>query len=665
MKKFLFLIASACILISGCGKKTYETDLREVAVSVMEKGLSQTDLGHYMGTCLYHGMADLALATGDKADMDRVMDILGRINSGEINVHYTSFIDYTVGGQAASLLAWKGETSLVDTVKRCAARMWKEQARTADNVMTGPNPYYAANNAYWIDIAFTVSPFFLYAGLLENNQEYIDYAAYEAIKMCEDLYDPASDLYHQGYHHPNCPDGISEDCWSRGNGWMSMALGALLRDYPRDGAYWDRIVFQSKRFYEAVCRYQDENGVWHQEMTDPTSYVEISGSGQLLAGLGSAIESGVLDKETYLPYFERGLKGLLGYVDPDGSVGHTCQGNCVPGKGRKEDFLIRHYYYNENHSFGPVVLALAQAIKLGYDTVALDAPLGSSNDADRPRAYVKVAPERKNDVAWENDRIAFRIYSKMVDDKTANGVDFLCKSVDYPMIDKWFRESAEGLSYHEDRGEGCDFYTVGKNRGLGGTGFWTGDTLVCSLVYDNAKIVSDGPARIDFTLGFDPVEVGGRTLTESKRIEMVCGTSFYKVTETVTTSDGKDAVLAIGLTTFGDTEIIDAAEGKLFTVDNIEHKKPVGIGTSNKGVGLHKTCIGSAVVVNPAELAGYADCGPDKLVLVNVKSGEPVTYYVGATWSQQQNSGQKMGGAGFWKNTAATTTWEGLDGFYK
>ena len=661
MNKALYAVLAGALALCSCSGNT--VDVYQTAVKVSEKGLSRTDLGHYMGTCLYHGMADLALASGRQEDMDRVMNILSAIASGEIPIKYKAFIDYEIGGQSAALLAYKGQESLMPAVKQCAAKMWAEQPRTPDGVMTGPDPYFVANNSYWIDIAFTVTPFFLYAGLLEGNTEYVDFAAFEALKMCEDLYDPSCGLFHQGYRHKNCPEGVDEAHWSRANGWMSMALGCLLRDYPRDGRYWEDILSWSEKFYEAVCRYQDEDGMWHQEMTDLSSYVETSGSGQLLAGIGAAISSGAIDRQKYMPCFERGLKGLLSWVDPDGSVGHCCRGNLVPGTGKIEDLLPIHWYYNENHVFGPVVLALAQALELGIRKVRLDSPMGSSNTADRPRAYARLITERKNDFAWENDRVAFRVYSQQVANKAASGVDFWAKTVDYPVIDEWYARDREGGSYHIDCGSGCDFYNMGTGRGVGGTGVWDGEKLVCPALYRSVELASSGPERIDFTLTYDPYEVGGVTVTETKRIEMVCETSFYKVTHTLSTSDGSPLTLAVGVQGFGNDEILCNEDGKIFIIESFDHNERVGIGCDG-GIARYSSEMGSAVLVCPSQSVGYMHLGKDHLQLLKVESGQSVEYFVGAMWSFQQDSGRWTGCRTPWRQFSIQESWASQQQLY-
>jgi len=290
--------------------------------------------------------------------------------------------------------------------------------------------------------------------------------------------------------------------------------------------------------------------------------------------------------------------------------------------------------------------------------------MGSANNPDRPRAYARVITEHQDNVAWENDRVAFRVYSQQAPNKAASGVDFWAKSVDRPIIDEWYGKEAAGGSYQVDSGSGCDFYNMGVNRGIGGTGIWNGDTLVCPQVYRTVKMENQGPELLSFTLDYAPYEAFGRTIQEEKRIEMICGTSFYKVSHTIVTSDGKDAVLGVGIGDFGSPEILVAEDGKLFVSEKVHHKTRVGIGSHDQDCEYFDSEIGGAVIANPSSSAGTAVCGHNQLQLIKVPSGQTVTYYVGADWTFQQNSGRWPGGKKFWTMCAQNETFAGLSQKY-
>src|SRR5205085_8225450 len=98
--------------------------------------------------------------------------------------------------------------------------------------------------------------------------------------------------------------------------------------------------------------------------------------------------------------------------------------------------------------------------------------------------YSRFVPERIDDYAWENDRVAFRTYGpvtqRIVEEgkpggTLSSGLDCWLKRVPYPVIDKWYKKSIEGGSYHKDEGEGYDPYHVGLSRGCGGIGVWKND----------------------------------------------------------------------------------------------------------------------------------------------------------------------------------------------
>ncbi|MEO4794627.1 DUF4861 family protein [Bacteroides uniformis] len=639
-------------------------NIHDIAVKVADKGLSEVDLGDYKGSCLLHSLSDLALASGDSADMTRIENILLGFTDGRVKPYSgNSFYSYNVGGSGAAWLAFKGVKSLLPQVCEGAEHTWNNQLRNLDNVMI-PFYYSLDKNPVFIDVAFAVTPFFLYAGLCERNDDYIDYSVYQIMQVYRDLKDDESGLLQQARGVAQLKKGEkSTDNWSRGNGWGSMAFTSLMRDLPKKHPQRKAVLEVAKEFYLSCLKYQDENGLWHQEMTDFNSYVETSGSALVLAGIGAAIENNVLSRR-YLPQFEKGLKALLSYIDADGSVGHTCMSNLAPGNGSKEAYKLRHYYFNEPHAFGPVVFALAQALRLGFKEVILDSPLGSANGVDRPRTYVRFVKERKEDIAWENDRVAFRVYSRLIGDKSMSGVDYWAKSVDYSIIDSWYRNDSEGRSYHRDYGEGCDFYTVGKNCGLGGSAIYADGRLIPSQTYANYRINRNDNAHIDFVLQYQPFEVGGVTVYDTKRIEMVLGTNYYKVTQTVESSNGEDLVLAVGLSTFGNEEVkVRKDKGLVSVVEEIAVPEgSVAYNLDNEE--MTSLTLHSAIVADPSSVMDIRKIGSNEVVLLKVRSNEPVVYYVGAGWSGQMYDSRFRGTTAYWNSVVTNTSWAELNKLY-
>ena len=127
------------------------------------------------------------------------------------------------------------------------------------------------------------------------------------------------------------------------------------------------------------------------------------------------------------------------------------------------------------------------------------------------------------------------------------------------------------------------------------------------------------PGEIEFILNYEPWDAGGMRVSEEKRIRMVPGTNFFQVTATLAAPGDPELTFAIGLSTVDQPAVkTDAALGQLSLWE--------------KQVPDH-AAIGTAVVVDPATLAGYAQDGKDRVVLVRVKASQPFTYYVGAGWA--------------------------------
>lgn len=643
MKKIIFLIFAALVSFSVYAQKT--VCLPEVCDAVIEKGMKYVVLEDYKGVVFTQGMAELAVSTGSEKRLYDVVSIMKDFEAGK-RKGYGSFISYYTGGNAVPFLAWRGVEDLRSLAKSTAAKMWNEQKKNRDGHMMPP--WNLDRNPVFVDIVLTVTPYLLYSGLLENNQEYIDYAVWMVTSVWDILHDEESGLIHQARACKGHPEGyITQDCWSRGNGWLSMALASLLKDLPKSHPQRKTVEKLARNYFTAAFRYQDAEGLWHQEMTWPQSYVEISGSALLLYGAGAALQAGVLPKK-YMKQYMNGLKGLMRYVDMTGNVANTCSGCLAYLNGTKADYDSHAYYTNEAHAFGPILLAYSKAIELGIDTLDLDFEPGVAFAGKVPACHVRFIKERKEDIAWENDRVAFRIYSREVKGKVSSGVDFWTKNVAHPVVESWYALNDRGMDYHTDRGEGYDFYAVGRNRGIGGTGVMSVNGLVVPEPYANYRIYSDTPDLVDFEITYQPYEVDGKMIYEKKRIKMVLSTHFYQVTSTLETSDGSNATLAVGLTDFGSAEVeTDAHKGMLSLVEKISDKDG---------------SIGCAVFADSAKVKGFARSGKDRLILLDVKSGVPVTYYIGAGWSKDTRFDPF---ANKWPRLIKGTTYDNLQVIYR
>ena len=169
--------------------------------------------------------------------------------------------------------------------------------------------------------------------------------------------------------------------------------------------------------------------------------------------------------------------------------------------------------------------------------------------------YSRFVLERTDDYTWENNKVAFRVYGpvaqKMIEDNIkggtlSSGVDAWLKRVQYPIINKWYKETLVDKtgSYHEDTGEGLDDFHVGVSRGVGGIAVKVDNTFFYSKNYTKWRTITTGPIRTSFYLEYESWDAAGNTIKESKTISLDLGSNFSKFSTNI---EGTDTISA-GLT---------------------------------------------------------------------------------------------------------------------
>ena len=171
------------------------------------------------------------------------------------------------------------------------------------------------------------------------------------------------------------------------------------------------------------------------------------------------------------------------------------------------------------------------------------------------KVFARFVPERLDDFAWENDRIAHRTYGPALaapapagsgkEVLVTSGLDVWCKRVDYLVVDRWYNKGHD--HYHKDEGEGMDMYQVGNSRGCGGTGIWDGKKLSVSRNFETWKVVANGPIRAIFELAYEPWDANGVKVSEVKRFTVDAGHNLDEIESTFTFDASEPITVAIGL----------------------------------------------------------------------------------------------------------------------
>lgn len=248
--------------------------------------------------------------------------------------------------------------------------------------------------------------------------------------------------------------------------------------------------------------------------------------------------------------------------------------------------------------------------------------------------YSRLVPERVDDYAWENDKIAFRVYGPKGQKEAlagiqgstlSSGVDIWLKRTDKPVINKWYKGYlTDPMYYHKDtRGEGYDPYHVGNSRGTGGIGIWNNDQLQVSQNFVTSKTIAEGPLRTVFELTYNPWSEYG--VREIKRISLDIGSNFSRFESRFETKKPVPN----------------------YTIGITLHKNEGEVKINDKnGWYLHwekidDAFVGEGIVVNPAVVekswARKSDVADQSNLLIITKPANKLIYYAGFAW---QKSGQ-------------------------
>ncbi|MEZ4905252.1 MAG: DUF4861 family protein [Spirosomataceae bacterium] len=113
------------------------------------------------------------------------------------------------------------------------------------------------------------------------------------------------------------------------------------------------------------------------------------------------------------------------------------------------------------------------------------------------KTYGRYVPERKDDFAWENDKIAFRMYGKALEatpKEMAYGIDVWVKSTSRMVLNERYKRG----KYHDDLGDGMDYYHVGYTLGAGNVMPCINDTIFYSKTMCAGKCWTMAPCVLLF-----------------------------------------------------------------------------------------------------------------------------------------------------------------------
>ena len=198
---------------------------------------------------------------------------------------------------------------------------------------------------YWIDAIQMGMPNFALLGTITGDKSYWEYmySMYQYTRNRhggskkgggQPLLNTTTGLWYRDYQFDPPYRDLTEpdkDCyWSRGNGWVYMALARVLQFTPADEAHRADYEADFRLMSQALLRCQRADGSWNVSLAAPTNYgapgsegPEMTGTSLFVGGMAYGVRAGLLSADTYLPAIRRGWQAMHRAVHPDtGFVGY-------------------------------------------------------------------------------------------------------------------------------------------------------------------------------------------------------------------------------------------------------------------------------------------------------------------------------------------------------
>lgn len=198
---------------------------------------------------------------------------------------------------------------------------------------------------HWIDAIQMSMPVMALLGNITGDETYWDYM-YRSYRYTRDshggskkggglpLLNTATGLWYRDYQFDPPYRDLTEpdkDCyWSRGNGWVYMALVRVMQFTPPTESHRADYENDFRLMSKALLDCQREDGSWNVSLAAPTNFgqegsegPEMTGTSLFIGGMAYGVRTGLLESAIYMPAIRRGWEAMHRAVhEATGQVGY-------------------------------------------------------------------------------------------------------------------------------------------------------------------------------------------------------------------------------------------------------------------------------------------------------------------------------------------------------
>lgn len=214
----------------------------------------------------------------------------------------------------------------------------------------------------WVDTLFMAGLFLQQAGIKFGRKDWEDEALHQMLVHIKYLYCKTNGLFYHGFSFER-NDNFGGIFWCRGNSWFTLGL-TLFIEYGKniDGGTKAFLLDTFRTHVDALCGYQQTDGLICTVINEFSSYTEVSGSAAMAAGVLRALRMGILPgDDKYFWFAERLIEGICSNIGEDGIVQKVSAGTGMGmDSAHYRNIITRPMAYGQ----ALAIIALAEALRL-------------------------------------------------------------------------------------------------------------------------------------------------------------------------------------------------------------------------------------------------------------------------------------------------------------
>ena len=289
-----------------------------------------------------------------------------------------------------------------------------------------------------------------------------------------------------------------------------------------------------------------------------------------------------------------------------------------------------------------------------------------------PKVFGRQFPERVDDMAWENDKVAFRCYGPALQrsGERAWGYDVWNKRTSRLIVEARYaseldpdmqraiqklRNIGQGnladdlynaISYHVDHGDGMDCYKVGSTLGCGTAALYVNERIKYPRCYTTYEILDRGPLRFTVKLAYGTENIDGMAVFETRIISLDAGSHLNKA---VISYSGlkQETPLAVGIVVHNENPnaYVQNNTGGYMCYEDLgdpnQYKEKY---RAKQNADFGHIYVGTVFPQTMHEMKYQSENGlPGAyghiLAISSVNNASPFTYYFGSAWDRNEETG--------------------------